>query len=109
MLHRSDEELRSTGHSLDVRHTVMAVTVNTVAVPLVVGQLLVIPLFRIDGDHRRNPGFRFASDSINRPAKHDAQKQQQGCKAPSASNGQAEEHLVGFTILGFTFSHSSSR
>ena len=105
----SDQEVRGSGHGLEVRHAVMAMTVDAVAMPLVVGQLLVIPLLHIGGDVRRYLDFRLASDGINRPTKHHTQKQQQGRKAPSASKRQTEEHFVGSTIFGFTFSHSPSR
>jgi len=109
MFRWSDKELRGTGHGLDVRNAVMAMAMDAVAMPLVIGQLLLIPLRRIDGDDGRHLGCRFASDGINRSAKHDAQEQKQGRKASSASKGQTEEHSAGSTILRFTFSHPSSR
>ena len=86
----------------------MAVTVDAITMPLVVGELLVVALVRIDRDNRRHFGCRFASDGIDRSAQHDAHEQQQGCKAPSASKGQTKEHLAGFTTLEFTFRHSAS-
>jgi hypothetical protein len=74
-----DQELRGTGPGLNMRHAVMAVSVDAVAMPLVVGQLLVIPLLRIYGDDGRHLGCRFASNGVDRSAQHDAQEQQQGC------------------------------
>ena len=108
MLDWSDQEFRGSGHGLDVRDAMMAMTVDAITMPLVVGELLVVAWSASTSDDAAISARRLASDGIDRSAQHDAQQQQQGRKAPSASKGQTKEHPAGSTTLDFTFSHSAS-
>jgi len=90
-----------------VRRSVMAVAVDTIAVPLVLGQLPMVPVPGIDGGNRRHLARRLAGNGIDRSAEYDTHEQQQSRKAPGASEGQAKEHLAGSNSGAFTSRHSA--
>jgi hypothetical protein len=73
----------------------MAMTVDTHAIVVPAGQLVIAGFFRCSGDHGAGFGGRFAGDRVNRSAQHYAQEQQQGYKASSAAKGKPTDHREG--------------
>ena len=93
--HRQDRHnLRMLGDG-DLRNllgAVMAMPMDAGAVPVVVGKLvLAARVGRVRGDGG-NLGRGLAGDRIDRPAEHDAEQQDESCKAPRAAKGEPEEH-----------------
>lgn len=93
------------GRARDLLGAMMAMTMHAIAMPFIVGHLFVVTLFdrfRSDGS---NLVARFACDCIDSSTEHNPEQQQESCKAPSTSKGQAEEHYGAPNSFVFTISH----
>jgi len=84
----------------------MAVPMVALTVVVPAGLLVITSLVVSGHDSGRSFGRRLTRDRVHCSTQHHAQKQQQGCKALSATEGEPEKRHVGPISYAATFSHS---